>query len=137
MSPHVIYNITTGVIDSVLNGAINDEVASMISATQFYVATSITIDPNIYRVSTGTISIKPNNTASLDKTTISADGIDIATISPIPATTLVLGSGPAYNYAATITDGDIEFTTNATGTYHFKLYPQFPYLGTEFTINAT
>lgn len=72
--------------------------------------------------------------AVLDKTSIIADGVDAATLSglPNPSTVTLLN-----DYTETIvTDGTLVFTADVPGKYRLKV-DAFPYLDTEFTIDAT
>jgi hypothetical protein len=71
--------------------------------------------------------------ATIDKTAITANGTDFATISNIPnPSNLIVQSIGVYK----ITDGTFEMTTQVKGAYHIVIESE-GYLPKEFTINAS
>jgi len=84
-------------------------------------------------LNTMTVVPRPDNLSTLDKTTVAADGTDLATISGIPAGSVVRITGQPEQ---TITDGVLELTFDTPGTYKIRIQ-SFPEKDTEFTIVAT
>ena len=80
---------------------------------------------------TGTVADKVENPATIDKTEISADGIDVATILDLPDFTTIWFDGTEY----VVTDGIFEFTIDTPGEYVIRC-ESFPYLDKEFTVYA-
>jgi len=83
-------------------------------------------------VKDGVITDRPSMSLSVDKTTITANGTDEATISNIPSETTATCEGESL----TIDDGELVFTTDTAGTYTIT-FECWPYLDEEVTINAT
>jgi hypothetical protein len=81
----------------------------------------------------GAVTDKPAMPVSIDKTTVSADGIDLATISGIPVGALCRVASIAE---AVVNDGTIELTFDNPGDYEITIIA-FPYLDYTVTINAT
>ena len=112
---------------------------------------SITTEPNLTRPGIGIVlgkfdrattyfpngqeTTRPINIATLDKTDIDADGVDVATISDIPAGTKYAISGPIPQ-AGEIVGTELEITTTIAGEYKVTLR-SFPEVEKEFIINAT
>jgi hypothetical protein len=73
---------------------------------------------------------------SLDKVSIHADGIDVATMSNIPTSSMVVYSGPDSARRELVQDGTLEFVTDIPGEHVIRI-ECFPYLPEEVTIHAT
>ena len=81
-------------------------------------------------VSNGLIVARPVMPGTLDKTTIFADGQDVATISNLPPCTLTV-NGTAYE----VTDGSLQVTSNIPKTFRIEV-EAFPCLPASFTVEA-
>jgi len=71
-------------------------------------------------INTPIITDKLVNTSSIDKTTITADGVDIATISSIPVGSTVTFTTPIASNPidpVVVSDGLLEFTSTSYGIY--------------------
>jgi hypothetical protein len=79
-----------------------------------------------------TVVNKTENPATINKTDISANGVDSATISGLPTDSLVTANNMSYE----VTDGIFEFTIDSIGIYVIRC-DSFPYLIKEFTVNAS
>lgn len=91
------------------------------------------IEGNIYYYDlANSIILRPTNPATIDKTILTANGVDQATISNLPTPTVVKVNGDTY----TVTDGTFEFTIDLPGTYPI-IVDSFPYLTKEFEVTAT
>ena len=80
------------------------------------------------------ITARPVNSASADKATMDADGIDSITVSNIPNPSVVRVGPFAAEYD--VTDGVFEFTIDAPGDYVFRMF-SFPYKDKEIEISAS
>ena len=90
------------------------------------------IDPVAHFVSGNSLSDKATPSFAFDVVTIDADGIDTATISGIPAYTLVTWPD---GETAEISDGVLEFAVDLAGTYTFTI-DSVQHLKQEVTIEA-
>lgn len=82
-------------------------------------------------VNAGTVTARgPMNVSgtltAADKSTITADGSDVLTISPVPNGAVVIISVPANSGIentppTTVTDGEVEITTTVPGTYKIRI----------------
>ena len=106
-----MFGIQGGANESVLEGIANDE-------TQYIVNEIITN--------------KVENPATIDKTTLIADGVDAATISVLPNPSLIYVNDEIY----TVIDGVFGFTVDTPGNYIVRC-TAFPYLIKEFIVNAS
>jgi hypothetical protein len=71
--------------------------------------------------------------ATIDKTTMAANGIEIATVSNLPnPSDVCVGLSEAYR----VTDGVFEFSVDTPGSYKIKCWSPY-YLEKEFTVNAS
>lgn len=90
----------------------------------------------IHRINVSTLAVedKPELAASINKTSILANGIDSIIISDIPVNTIVeiKGEGPLW----TVDDGTFELTVDTVGTYQITVTHPL-YLPKEYTINAS
>ena len=91
-----------------------------------------TADDDTQYVKDGVITDRPSMNLSVDKTTITANGADEATISNIPSGATATCEGESL----TIDDGELVFTADTAGIYTIK-FECWPYLDEEVTINAT
>lgn len=77
---------------------------------------------------------------ALDKTTIMADGADIATLSglPDPCSILIDDTDPlTETTTVNVTGGGFTFSTEDPGTYTFEVRGRFPFLPLKVEITAT
>lgn len=73
-------------------------------------------------VLSGVVTARGTLTATLDKATIVADGVDTATLSPLPNPCEVSVNGSPV----TVTDGSLEVTAALVGTYRIVIdIPQY------------
>jgi len=86
----------------------------------------------LYYIVSGAVEPRPSMDLSVDKTTITADGTDEATITNIPSGATATCEGESL----TIDDGELVFTADTVGTYTIT-FECWPYLDEEVTINAT
>jgi hypothetical protein len=97
-------------------------------------------DPNLNYVTgeppTQGVAARPTFSGSLDKTAISANGTDAATLSGLPNPTTVTLTGPQGRNTYTVTDGSFALTTAWPGAYRIDIDP-FPQLPASFTVNAS
>jgi hypothetical protein len=75
----------------------------------------------LYYFENDQLTPRPINTISIDKTTMTADGVDVATISNLPNPSRV----KVNNQIITIEDGLLELTFDLPGTYKVQVDP-FP-----------
>ena len=85
-------------------------------------------------VSGGVLLPRPANSCVIDKITITANGSDAATISNVPAGSLLIINGPV-SASQEINDGSAVFTTDTPGTYAITI-DCFPETAAEFTVTA-
>jgi|LGVE01.1.fsa_nt_gb hypothetical protein len=83
-------------------------------------------------VSGGLITDRPQMSGTLNKTTITANGTDLATIANLPQPCTATFAGKQYE----VMDGSFEFTVDTPGSYTVKV-EAFPHLPAEFTVEAT
>jgi hypothetical protein len=83
------------------------------------------------------VTARPSPACPLDKPTITADGLDTATVSGIPtgASVRVTDSNGATDY--TVNDGTLEVTADEPGTITITVTPAFPYKPLTVTVTAT
>jgi len=85
------------------------------------------------------ITQRPANTTTVDKTTVTADGVDKIILSAIPLNSVItLANTKDANIApvvTTTTTATIDLVFDIPGTYKLKV-ELFPYLPFEATINA-
>jgi len=110
---------------------------SSIDETQTDMANEVNVmegmaDDETQYVDNGVIADRPSMNLSVDKTTITANGTDEATISNIPSGATATCEGESL----TIDDGELVFTADMAGTYTIT-FECWPYLDEEVTINAT
>jgi hypothetical protein len=94
-------------------------------------------DGAAYYLPAGSLTARPATTCTLDKSTITADGIDTATLSSIPvgATVAVTDGNGITIY--TVNDGTLEITADDPGTIKATVTPAFPYKPLTLTVTAT
>lgn len=92
-------------------------------------------DDSVHYIAGGVVADKAAMTLAINKTTITADGVDEAIISGVPTGSKFDISGPV-NSSGVCTDGSIEFSTTAAGTYTV-LVTKAEYITELFTIEAT
>jgi len=132
MKSYIVYNNSTGQI--LRTGACPDDMVSIqklsieedVIEGEAHDLTQYVIFPSLLVIN------KEANPASIDKISITADGIDTATISDLPNPTDVRINKDKY----VVTDGTFEFTVDTTGTY-IIICDAFPYLLKEFTVDAS
>lgn len=83
------------------------------------------------------LTSRPANPATIDVTTITANGTATATISSIQtgASVTVTAAGVATTY--TVTDGTLELTSDTAGTIAVLVRGVFPNIDKNFTVTAT
>jgi hypothetical protein len=83
------------------------------------------------------VTARPSPACTLDKSTITANGTDTATLSNIPigATVAVTDSNDTTTY--TINDGTLEITADEPGTITITVTPAFPYKPLTVTVTAS
>ena len=98
------------------------------------------IDPSIQYVPAGVKTTRPLFTnLSLDKTSILADTVDGATITNVPAGTVVKVFKDAEKFprgVVTVADGTFVLKVDTAGVYRITLI-NFPNQDATFTVNAT
>ena len=87
----------------------------------------------IYSDETFALEATPANPATIDKTSITGNGIDTAKISNIVANSIIAVDGIG---TYTVDDGEFEFSIDTPGTYLIECVTH-DYLNGEFTINAS
>lgn len=110
----------------------------------------VLIDPGAYKMNFSggvyTRAARPllSTVATWNKTSITANGTDSATLSGLPNPTTIVIDLPAgstidssITLTYTITDGSFTLTANAPGTYTIHAYDPFPYQTYSQTITAT
>lgn len=75
---------------------------------------------------------RPPMGLSLDKPVISADAVDVVTVSGVPVGTLLRVNG---RKEGVVTDGTVEFSTDIPGQYRLR-FQLFPYLTEEIVVDA-
>lgn len=86
-------------------------------------------------ISVGAVTNKPALGSTIDKTTILANGIEIATISGLPNPTQATITGGGASSTMTVIDGVLALTFNVTGVYKVRL-TAINKLPQEYSINA-
>lgn len=83
-------------------------------------------------VSDGTLTAKTEFTATWDAITVAADGVAEIVLSglPVPCTVLI-----DYEHSVEVTDGSLEFTADAPGTYSVVV-DEVAYIRQEWTVDA-
>jgi hypothetical protein len=129
------YDTTTGSITSIVNGVEEDKefYINPTTATVNCVGTPSEIIKDSYVLS-GVVTLRPIQETTLDKLTVSADGIDYISIINSPT-----GVFTAINNTGDIISGEIAgsdtFSTTIAGTYKI-IITSFPYLDFESTVEA-
>lgn len=85
-------------------------------------------------VSGGTVTARPAMTLTADKTSITANGTDTATITGFPAGSTLVVDGGAAQALGTLTSETFQATSPGTYTLVFS---QFPHLDATLTITAS
>lgn len=86
-------------------------------------------------ISGGIVTNKPAIGCTIDKTTMLANGVEVATISGLPNPTQARIVGGGSNQQVTVTDGALELTFDLTGVYKVTL-TAINKLPQEYSINA-
>jgi hypothetical protein len=83
------------------------------------------------------VTARPATVCPLDKTTITANGTDTATLSSIPigASVTVIDGNGTTTYTAT--DSTLEITADEPGTVTVTVTPAFPYTPLTVTVTAS
>jgi len=83
------------------------------------------------------VTPRPANPTTLDKTTVTADGVDKAIASGVPLNSVItLTDSTGSITTGTATTSSIDLIFDIAGTYTIRV-ELFPYLDFEATINAT
>ena len=129
---YFIYDVT-GRIESVYSGKFPNVQIS--GGLAFLDASTIEGDDTTHYVTGGVITERPENTATIDKTEIDADGVDSVTISNIPNNSEATIKGPDYLNTFTVNDNQIIFTTEVIGEYSIEI-DSFPEKNVRFDFAA-
>jgi hypothetical protein len=125
-----IYDPETGRIKQVTTCP-TDAVSSQVQGSDEYVDGEG--DALTKYILAGVLTDRPVQLTSADTTSVTADGVDVVTISAAPSGASVY----IDNVLSGTTDGDdVELTFDAEGSYVVKIV-LFPYLDWEETISAT
>lgn len=84
-------------------------------------------------VSDGVVTDKPPMPITIDKTTVSADGVDVVTIAGVPVGAICKIASMAE---AVVNDGTIELSFDSIGDFMVTI-SAFPYLDYEVMVSAT
>jgi hypothetical protein len=133
------YDLTTGEILGYMkhnSSRTSNEVAESVTRPN----TGLLRDENLieghnyyYHLINEEITTRPDNTATIDQTTMSADGVDTTTISNLPNPSIVhFNDEGDYD----VTDGTFEFTVDTVGSYEI-IIESFPYKPITFTVVAS
>jgi capsular polysaccharide biosynthesis protein len=100
-------------------------------------STPIDRDQQYVAGSPPTVTARPTPACTLDKTTITANGTDTATLSSIPigASVTVTDGNGTTTYTAT--DSTLEITADDPGAITVTVTPAFPYIPLTVTVTAT
>jgi hypothetical protein len=105
--------------------------------TMVVLAESVSADMTTKYVVSGSLTNRPTNNATIDKTTITADGTDEAIITNITDQSTVsvtsINTDPISDICE---DGQVEFATLAPGEYTITITPEFPEQTKIFTVVA-
>ena len=93
-----------------------------------------TFEGDTHYILSNAATLRPTNTTTIDKTTVTADGVDLVTLANIPpdATITITGEVPLEEQPIGNTD---TLTFDTVGAYYLTIN-SFPYLPYEVTINA-
>lgn len=127
-----IYNNSTGEILRYGVCPISDFDSQITSPSEAIIEGTYNDVVNYIDIVTNTPAIKADLPAYIDKVTMSANGIDVVTISSLPNPSIVI----LENIFHEVTDGTFEFTVDTAGEYRITC-KAFPYLDKEFIINAS
>lgn len=132
MKKFIVYRTATGEI--LRTGSAPDDMIAIQAIAGETVIEGTANDITQY-IAAGVVTNKPPMGCTIDKTTMIANGVEVATISGVPNPTTARVSGPASS-TATVTDGTLQLTFDLPGTYKVAL-TSLNKLPQEFTINAT
>jgi hypothetical protein len=121
---HTIYNTTTGEITGSLSCPehLYDMQVPLLEPESSMLRDGGYPDKNTHYVSGNTILSRQTITATINKTTLSANAIDSIEISNLPIPCTITVNSNTYE----VTDGVFEFTVDTPGTYTIKA-ECFPY----------
>ena len=85
----------------------------------------------------GVLTARPPLSCTLDKATITANGLDTATLSGIPAGSSVRVTDSNGTTDYTVNDGTMEVTADDPGAITITVTPAFPYKPLTITVTAT
>lgn len=83
------------------------------------------------------VTARPTPASTLDKSTITANGTDAATLSGIPAGSSVRVTDSNGTTDYTVNDGTLEITADDPGTITITVTPAFPYKPLTVTVTAS
>jgi hypothetical protein len=84
-----------------------------------------------------TVTARPTLSCTLDKSTITANGLDTATLSGIPSGAAVSVTDQNGTTTYTVNDGTLEITADEPGTITITVTPAFPYQPLTVTVTAS
>ena len=135
MADYLLYDPATGKVVSHVSGAYDDPAnwkpaeleAFLLSAYQM----SLHNHERDFYILGGVLEPRPGMPVSVDKTDITADDVDVATISGVPA-----GASVGDGVESVVADGsDIQFSTDIEGTHEIVI-EKFPFKPYTVVINA-
>lgn len=125
------YQTASGRIIRVVKGPA-DHMGTTVEAGVAYIdGTDQDVTPYTHWVTGGAVALRTALTAVWDKTAITADGVDYATLSPLPASITVMVGGTPYAVAG----GSFEFAASDPGAYVVSV-DHLPYLPYEWILYA-
>tara|TARA_R110000787_G_scaffold285016_1_gene399568 strand:- start:483 stop:908 length:426 start_codon:yes stop_codon:yes gene_type:complete len=137
----LIYNPITGIIDGILTAsteALMDIQSEGLAPLMIYKIKDSDVPHEITELIYMDITVMPpvlknqeNLLAEFDKLSVTADGVDIATITGLPIPCTVNIDGNSYD----VPNGTFEFTAIAIGTYEVSV-DEIAYLRKDWVINA-
>lgn len=107
-------------------------------APEFAVITDGADDANTHDhyISAGVVTARPASPCTIDKTSITANGLDTATISSIPVGTTALVTDANGTVAYTVNDGTLEITADEPGQIAITVAAPFPAKALTVTVTA-
>lgn len=128
----IVYDTRTGVIGKIVTCP-PDMIELQVNPDNYETYIEGEADDSIHYILNGVLAMRPENPSIIDKVTMAANGVEIATISNIPnPSTVMIPQILMY----TITDGILQFSVDTPGEYKITIQGA-PYLSKELTVNAS
>lgn len=135
MIKFAVFNSATGQIDRVGSCPSSMLHGQAFEPTNDVIQIPNDIDIEAHYIADSIVVLRPLSSVSIDKTTVSADGVDKVLLSNIPVDSVVTLAGDISNsIVATLSSLDLVF--DVSGEYKLTV-ELFPYLHFEAVINAT